>query len=150
MASDELLQQAIDKFWETVPMIWGQVRNKVRMYGIAGLNITPIQFHILRHMRRGACSVGELAEYQQISRPAISQAVDQMVEEGLITRQQRPHDRRFVQLTMTERGTHLLNSVFSKNRQWMAKKMAGLDPEELETIIKALTYLKKTFESGED
>ncbi len=147
MTADDLLQQTIERFWDTVPPVWGHVRGNARSNAIKDFNLTLIQFHILRHIRHGIHSVGELAEKQQISRPAVSQAVDMLVEKGLVARQQDKQDRRFLQLALTENGSSLLNAVFSKNRRWMAEKMASLKPDELETIIAAMIILKRTFDS---
>jgi DNA-binding MarR family transcriptional regulator len=147
MANDALLQKTIERFWDTVPPVWGYVRGNARCNAIQDFNLTLVQFHILRHIRHGIRSVGELAEKQQISRPAISQAVGILVEKGLVVRQQDTQDRRYVQLTLTESGNGLLNTVFSKNRHWMAEKMASLKKDELETIIAAMKILKTTFDT---
>lgn len=146
MASNDLLQQTIERFWDTVPPVWGRVRGNARCNAIQDFNLTLIQFHILRHIRRGIHSMGELAEKQQISRPAVSQAVEILVEKGLVVRQQDAQDRRYVQLELTENGTNLLEAVFRKNRRWMAEKMASLKQDELETIIAAMEILKRTFD----
>jgi DNA-binding MarR family transcriptional regulator len=147
---DALLQSTIDRFWETVPSVWGRVRDNVRANAIREFNLTLIQFHILRHIRHGAHSVGELAEKQLVSRPAISQAVDQLVEKELVSRQRDAHDRRYVYLDLTEAGVGLLNAVFSKNRQWMADKMADLRTDDLETIMRAVAILKDAFDTPAD
>ena len=95
--TEELRQKAIDRFWETIPPVWNQVRNNLRSIAAEKFEISVEQFHILRHIRKGITSVSELADVKQISRPAISQAVDVLVEKGLISRQQDADDRRFVQ-----------------------------------------------------
>jgi DNA-binding MarR family transcriptional regulator len=149
MATNELLQSAIDRFWDTVPPVWGRVRENARSNAICDFRISLIQFHILRHIRHGAHSVSDLADRLQISRPAISQAVDTLVEKELVTRRQNKGDRRFVQLELTESGNHLINTIFSQNRLWMGEKMSALSPNELETIICAMTILKSTFDAPE-
>ncbi len=72
------------------------------------------QFHILRHIRRGLGSVSELAEVKQISRSAISQAVDLLVERGLICRLQNAQDRRNIPLELTEAGNSLLDTIWGE------------------------------------
>ncbi len=143
---EELQQLAIDRFWETVPPVWNKVRNHLRCTASENYEISVEQFHILRHIRRGITSVSELAEVKQISRPAISQGVDGLVEKGLIARQQNADDRRFVNLALTPSGDELLNRIFQENRAWMAEKMAALSAEELNSAIAALEILKRTFE----
>ena len=146
MSTEDILQRTIERFWDTVHSIWGRVRSNLRDNAIKDINITLIQFHFLRHIRHGAHSVGELAERQQISRPAISQAVDLLVEKHLVTRQQDTQDRRYVHLDLTEHGNALLNDAFIKNRFWMGEKMASLSSDDLEILIHAMTILKNVFD----
>jgi DNA-binding MarR family transcriptional regulator len=146
MTTESLLQHTIERFWDTVPPVWGHVRGNARTTAVQDFKITLEQFHILRHIRRGAHSAADLAQRQLISRPAITQAVDLLVEKGLVTRQQDRQDRRYIQLELTKSGNALLDSVFTKNRRWMAGKMATLSPTELKTILHALDILKTTFD----
>ena len=143
--SEELLKAAIDRFWETVPPVWNKVRGNVRGIATEYFEITLDQFHILRHIRKGRGSVSELADLQQISRPAISQAVDILVEKGLISRRTNADDRRYIRLELTPCGNDLLNTIFGQNRNWMMEKMAGLRPDEITSIVHGLEILKKTF-----
>lgn len=148
--TEEARQKAIDRFWETIPYMWNQVKANLRSLAAQNFDISVEQFHILRHIRRGIASVSELAEVKQISRPAISQAVDILVEKGLISRQQDAADRRHVNLTLTPAGDDLLNQIFRENRVWMNRKMASLGEEELDQISAALEILKATFEGSAD
>lgn len=146
---DELLQLAIDRFWETIPPTWNHIRGHIRAIAAEKYNITIEQFHILRHVRKGIQSVSDLAEVKQISRPAISQAVELLVEKGLITRQQSTTDRRFVRLELTEDGHKLLNAIFEENREWMIEKLSVLQPGEIDCLLRGMDVLKKTFEDTE-
>ena len=143
--SEELLQTAIDRFWETVPPVWNKVRGNVRCIATENFEITLDQFHILRNIRKGRGSVSELADLQQISRPAISQAVDILVEKGLISRRTNADDRRYIRLELTPSGNDLLNTIFRQNRTWMMEKMAAVSPDEIDSIVQGLEILKKTF-----
>lgn len=139
------LTAAIEGFWATIPPLWGQVRAQIRTTAAQHFDISVEQFHILRHVRNGLVSVRELAEARQISRPAISQAVETLVERGLLTRTQSTEDRRFVQLALTPAGNDLLDAVFAATRSWMAERLAGLSADELNTVIEAMRVLKRSF-----
>ena len=140
---ERLREQAIDRFWETVPPLWGTVRTHIRTEATTNFDITVEQFHILRHVRRGTGSVSELATAKNISRSAISQAVDLLVKKSLLTRVQSTQDRRFVELALTEAGNELLDKLFKETRGWMKERMSGLSAEELTTIASAMISLKK-------
>ncbi len=147
---EELRQHAIDRFWETIPPVWNQVRNNLRCIASERYEISVEQFHILRHIRRGITTISDLAAVKQISRPAISQGVDTLVEKGLISRRQETDDRRFVHLQLTPAGDDLLNQIFQENRAWMMNKMETLEPEELSSLIDAMEILKGSFTRSTD
>ncbi len=142
----ELLQQTIDRFWESVPPTWNRIRTNVRGIASERFGVTVEQFHILRHIRKGVASVSELAEAKGTSRPAISQAVDVLAGKGLVSRRQDAADRRIVRLELTEEGSGLLSAIFRENRAWMAEKLSVLTPEQMTQIIAALDALKSAFD----
>jgi DNA-binding MarR family transcriptional regulator len=147
MTQTEILREkAIDRFWETVPPVWNYVRSHIRATAIGNFDITVEQFHVLRYVRRGTDSMSDLAVAKNISRPAISQAVDVLVKKKLLTRIQSTTDRRCVGLALTEEGTALLDTVFTETRAWMNGRISKLSADELETIAKAMTALKKMME----
>ena len=108
---EENLNQVIERFWETVPAVWDQVRDNLRSTATSQANITVEQFRILRHIRHGNNTVCQLADARQISRSAVSQSVELLVEKGFVCRQERAGDRRYVQLELTDKGTELLNTA---------------------------------------
>lgn len=143
ITSENLRDRAIDRFWETVPPLWNSIRYHIRATATAKFDISVEQFHVLRYVRRGTDSVSELATAKNISRPAISQAVEILVKKGLLTRVPSKEDRRCVDLVLTEAGNHLLDTVFKETRGWMKERMGELSPEELETIARAMEIMKK-------
>lgn len=140
--SSQLREQALDGFWETIPPLWNFVRSYIRATATSNFDITVEQFHVLRFVRKGM-SISELATAKNISRPAISQAVDVLVKKGLLTRTQSTSDRRYVELTLTKEGNALLDAVFKETRAWMKERMNKLSAEELEAVAKAMPALKK-------
>lgn len=141
-----LLEQTIDKFWETIPPLWGYIRSHIRTVATESFDISVEQFHILRFIRRGHVSVSELANVRNISRPAISQGVDALVHKELVTRTQSKEDRRYVELELTPEGNALLDSVFQNTREWMKESLETFSQEELELAIRGMEVLKKMIE----
>ncbi len=139
------LKTTIDEVWSTLPPVWNRIRSNIRATAMEQYGIRVEQFHILRHIRRGFTSVSELAEVLQISRSAVSQAVDVLVERGLIRRRQNAQDRRNIPLELTDDGNRLLDAIWEKNRAWMGEKMANLTPADLTTLSNAMELLATTF-----
>jgi DNA-binding MarR family transcriptional regulator len=141
--SSEKLRQAVDGFWETFPPLWRMIHAHIREVAVKQFNITVEQFHILRHIRRGRDSVSALAEAKDISRPAVSQAVDLLVTRGLILRTTDPQDRRHVKLDLTAEGNALMDAIFGDTRQWMMKLFAPLSAKEIQAFTFSMESLKK-------
>jgi DNA-binding MarR family transcriptional regulator len=139
------LGQAVDSVLETLPPVWDRIRTNLRAAGTSKFGITLDQFHTLRFIRHGYCSVKDLAQKRQISRPAISQVVDALVKKGLVTRLQESEDRRCVHLALTPNTSEVLDANYEDNRLWMREKMASLTREELVTIQEAMKTLRDTF-----
>ncbi len=139
----EELRRAVEAFWETIPPLWHRVRAHIRQVASDQYSITVEQFHILRHIRRGEGSVSELARAKRVSRAAISQAVDALVERGLIARAPNPADRRHIFLTLTPEGTALLEAIFEETRGWMMELLAPLSEDELQTLLSAMQMLRR-------
>src|SRR5574340_397201 len=142
-ASSSQRERAIEHFWETVPPLWGTIRAHIRAEAEGQMGISVEQFHVLRYVRHGVGSVSELAEAKNISRPAISQAVEALVKKGLLRRKQSTQDRRCVALELTPAGSQLLERVFAETRDWMRKRMQGISEQECADIIKGMQALNK-------
>ena len=144
--TQELVSQSIDRFWECIPSAWSHVRTNLNEIASENFDISYEQFTILRHIRRGRKSISELADVKQISRPAISQSVDLLVDRGLISRKQNTQDRRWVELELTQNGNEMLNTIYEKNGEWMEQKLSVLSQDELRFLLSGLEALKKTFD----
>jgi DNA-binding MarR family transcriptional regulator len=149
MEKEIQLQEAVDEVINTLPGVWNNIRAKLRSAATSNFGITLEQFHILRHIRRGYASVAELADVKQISRPAVSQAVQSLVEKGLVTRQTDTEDRRSARLALTPYAEKVLDANYDSTREWMKGKMQTISSDEAEQVIRAMEILKKFFNSEE-
>jgi DNA-binding MarR family transcriptional regulator len=140
---NNLQKIAADAFWEAFPPFWQSVRLYIRQAAAEQYGITFEQFHILRHIQKGQSSVKELAQVKQISRPAISQAVDAIAAKGLVERTPDLQDRRSVRLVLTPEGERLLEGIFSQAHAWMVERFSALTDEELHDLTRGLQALKK-------
>ena len=142
---DPLIDQTIETFWATIPPIWHQVRAHIAHKARERFGLTHDQVHVLRRIRQGRTTVSDLAEAKHISRPAASRAVDALVERGLVSRLRDSDDRRQVTLTLTPEGETALRDIFAEVSQWMAGRLAVLDPQELEQLDESMHVFRKAF-----
>lgn len=107
-----------------------------------GLGVTSRQVTLLWLIRNHpGMSLRELAAEERISAPALSGHVDRLERAGLIERMRDEVDRRRVGLALTEEGSKLLKRVRARRTSWLADRLKGVEPEELEAIEAALEPL---------
>lgn len=145
MDSRTILQSTIETFWDTIPPTWKKVRANLHTIARDDFGISELQFHFLRHINHGINTAAALAARQQVSRPAATQTINQLVEKALVTRTQNQDDRRFVNLTLTTEGANTLSLIFAKSRLWMSEKMKTLNEGDLQTIFESMSILKQVF-----
>lgn len=92
--------------------------------------------------------VSELADMEQMSRPAMSAHVKRLMQLGYV---QREHakldgDRRRIGLTVTRSGTTYLRTVSERRVDWLAERLAGLGAEDRTALDKAAKSLRMILE----
>ena len=131
----------VDMVWKTLPKTWFIVRANLHELVAHHSTITVEEFHILRHVSMGQDCTSDIAQAKHISRAAVSQAVNGLVQKGLLTRRTESGDRRFIRLALTPAGNELLEMIFSENRAWLMERFAVLDATEAEALTSALENL---------
>jgi DNA-binding MarR family transcriptional regulator len=91
-------------------------------------------------------SLRELAAEERISPPAISGHVDRLVKAGLVERTRDEDDRRRVGLELTEEGARVLKRVRARRTSWLAERLGGLEPAEIEAVEAAIEPLGRLLE----
>ena len=86
--------------------------------------------------------VGELATRERMSVPGMSKYVGRLESAGLI-RKTELADRRRVGIELTEEGHRVLASVKRRRTAWLAERLRGLEPQELDAIDAAVEPLLK-------
>jgi DNA-binding MarR family transcriptional regulator len=105
-------------------------------------DLSPSQVNILMRLHfRGMCDVSEIGEQMGVTNAAASQAVDRLVQKGLLERTEDPIDRRVKQLRLSPHGEKLVEESFEARRRWMDGLTAVLSPEQQEQVAVALTVL---------
>ena len=141
----EMLFDTVTSIMDTLPTVWNRIRSNLRAAAIKKFGISLDQFHTLRYIRRGYDTVTSLAEVRQISAPATSQAVEVLVQKGLVTRTQQQEDRRCVRLALTPYASKILDENYDETLEWVKQKMLHMSKDELETVKRAMQILQSTF-----
>jgi DNA-binding MarR family transcriptional regulator len=97
--------------------------------------ITHQQFNILRILRgsNGPISTLQIRERMLDKMSDTSRIVDRLIIKGLATKSVSHHDKRLVDVLITEKGLATLKSIDDKQER-LDKLMGNLNPEEAATI----------------
>lgn len=145
----EGLDGMLNSFWQTFPPIWHATRSLTQQTATEEFGITAAQFHTLRRIAAGGASVSGLAECMHLSRPSISRTVDDLVKNGLVDRRRGAHDRRNVELTLTDEGIELVRNLHKSIGEKMKVRFRQLDSSEMKIVQAGLAALQKIFGNQE-
>jgi DNA-binding MarR family transcriptional regulator len=121
-----------------------ELRRESHAFGVTGGQVSLL-FQISRHRGIG---VRDLAALERMSAAAMSGYVDRLERAGLVERTPDPNDRRRHGLSVTAEGDRVLRSVKSRRTAWLAARLEGLTPEELEAVDKAVEPLLSLLEEA--
>jgi DNA-binding MarR family transcriptional regulator len=108
------------------------------------------QVNVLMRLFHGAiCDVSGIGEEMGVSNPAASQAVERLVQMGMIERTEDPDDRRSKRLALTEKGCAMVESGIKDRSQWIKDLAVTLTKEQQQTVISALTILTEMARKNE-
>ncbi|MHB9034896.1 MAG: MarR family winged helix-turn-helix transcriptional regulator [Anaerolineae bacterium] len=104
------------------------------------------QIGLLNRVKHVPASINELGEEFGVSGAAASQMIDRLVQLGLVSRSESPHDRRVKMIELTSQGIEVVHSFVTATHGWLAQVAAGLSEAEQDQINSAFLILNKRIE----
>lgn len=86
-------------------------------------------------------TAGDLAHNICHDAGSLTRLVDEMVKRGLVTRSRSESDRRVVTLSLTDRGSDLVEDLAPRVMHFWNGMLAGFSHAEIDTLINLLTRL---------
>jgi DNA-binding MarR family transcriptional regulator len=134
-----------DRLRPVLLQVGRELRREAREVGIS-----PEQVSLLVAIKYApGIGVRELATRERVTPPAMSNHVDRLERDGLVSRTPSASDRRRVGLTLTDEGQRMLRRVRSRRTAWLATRLRGLSAEELETVEAAIEPLSRLLHEDE-
>jgi DNA-binding MarR family transcriptional regulator len=96
---------------------------------------------LMRLYHGGNSGISEIGSQLGVTKAAASQAVDRLVQLGLIGRTEDPVDRRAKRLALTQRGRTLIEKGIEARSKWIEGLTDALTREQQDMIVAALTLL---------
>src|SRR4051794_24734476 len=119
-------------------------RTARRLRQEAGSDLSPSQTSALAAIERhGPLTPSELAACERIQRPTATRVLARLEESGLVTRTADPTDRRSSVVAVTAAGRALLEELRTRKDLFLARRLDGLDAEELAVLQRAADILEK-------
>lgn len=100
------------------------------------------KLRLLVKLTRGAVRVSELAERLHISSPAVSQMIDKLAVDGLVTRVAIGSDQRLVGVSLTSAGHTALSEALTAFEERVHRLMAPLGPQEQAQLVSLLSKME--------
>jgi DNA-binding MarR family transcriptional regulator len=98
----------------------------------------------------GGTNPSRLATALHVTRSNVTGIVDRLAEQGLLSRQGRPEDRRILLLKTTAKGERILADLEERRRGGLREILAGMSTGELESVVCGLSALARSaYESDE-
>jgi DNA-binding MarR family transcriptional regulator len=122
----------------------GWLKNEIKVF-LDQFEITQQQFNILRILRgmKGQpLSTNEICDKMIDKMSDSSRIVDRLVSKGLVTKKPCPHDRRKVQVFISNDGSYLLSTIDTKLKN-LDVVFDNLSDEEIKVLNELLEKLVK-------
>lgn len=132
--------EAILNVMVTYPWIMGELSAAMDAH-----DLTPAQYNVLRilrgcHPERATCSY--IGERLLDRTPDVTRLLNRLQRAGLIERRRATHDRRVVEVWITEEGQRRLRAADQPVGEAMERITAGLTVEEHRTLSNLLEKLR--------
>ena len=137
--------QVVTEFLDIAPLVMRLIAADLRQTKDA---LNPAYFRLLALLSVEACTLGELAERQMVSKPTMSNTISTLEERGWVLRKRGSQDRRTVLVNITPAGQEVLEGVQEQMVRRVAEILKPLTEEERRVLLSGLNILRQVFESA--
>ena len=121
-----------------------RLARRLRQMQDESLGLNPNQLSAMAVLlNSGDQLMGELAAQERVQPPSMTRIVNSLEARGLVMRRPDPRDHRQCLVSLTESGRQVLLANRRRRDQWLAVRIAGLDPAEREVLRRAVAVLEK-------
>jgi len=114
-------------------------------------NLSFSQVNILMRLFKGNdCGISRIGEHMGVSSAAASQAIEKLVQQGLVQRVEDPLDRRAKQLALTKTGSDLIERGIAARGEWMQALTSSFSVEQKHLVIDAINLLTQKAHESDD
>ena len=116
------------------------MRDQARYIKSLGFSM-PQFFMLMQVYHKKQCGISDLSERLEITAAAASQSVEKLVQGGFLDRAEDPSDRRAKQVTLSAKGSELIEKSIAERFRWVDQMAVTLNAQESEKVVEALQIL---------
>ncbi|MGK2310195.1 MarR family winged helix-turn-helix transcriptional regulator [Cutibacterium sp. V947] len=111
-------------------------------------DVSAPQYRLLVLIDAGVTRGVDLAQDLEVHSSTIARMVERLVTKKLIDRSPDPHDRRANVLSLTPRGSELVQDVNEHRRRQLIDLLNHLEPGQIETVVTGFTLFTRAAEAS--
>jgi DNA-binding MarR family transcriptional regulator len=134
------MNELADEVWATMTALVMDSRGDWRRRAAETAGLPFSRVRVLRRLAAGPMSLRDLADSAAMDAPAVTVALNDLEERGLVTRSVSPESRRCKDVSLTAEGRAVVGRV-DRIRDAAPAALRELDPGELTTLHELLKRL---------
>jgi len=121
-----------------------RLARRLRQMQDDSLGLNPNQLSAMSVLlNSGDQLMGELAAQEKVQPPSMTRIVNSLEASGFVARRPDPRDHRQCLVTLTESGRQVLLANRRRRDEWLAVRIAELDPADREVLRHAVRVLER-------
>ena len=121
-----------------------RLARRLRQMQDESLGLNPNQLSAMAVLlNSGDQLMGELAAQERVQPPSMTRIVNSLEARDYVVRRPDPHDHRQCLVSLTDSGRQVLLANRRRRDEWLAVRIAGLDPADREVLRRAIGVLEK-------
>lgn len=122
-------------------LIEGLIRSRLR----TTFDITLPRFDLMAQLERHpeGLKMGELSKRMMVTGGNVTGITDQLVQEGLVVREDNPRDRRAYIVKLTRKGREVFDEMAKEHEEWVIRFFDGLQDKDKQQLYTLLAQLKQ-------
>jgi DNA-binding MarR family transcriptional regulator len=121
-----------------------RLARRLRQMQDDSLDLTPSQLSAMAVLlNSGDQLMGQLAAQEKVQPPSMTRVVNSLEARGYVVRRPEPRDHRQCLVALTDSGREVLLANRRRRDQWLAVRIAELDPADREILRGAVRVLDK-------
>ncbi len=148
----EIRSKRVLRLWLRLLSTSSLIEKQLRLGMREHYDVTLPQFDVMAVLIRvpDGLTMSEISRQLLVSNGNVTGIAERLVADGLAIREQRPGDRRFAVLRLTDRGRTAFLEMAEEQEKWISDCFADLSDGEVEGLMELLDRAKRSVQARAD